>query len=149
MSADKTTAKTKIKFFDVAGAPEIAPGGRKEILVDSAHFHVWIHGDWPGFKGNMHCHSADEFFYCVRGRCVFHFPDQPSRELKPGSCVVIPKGQSYQIEHLSDGYLALLGARAEPDGMERWTETGVVAESDTEGGRSHKAAKPRRPGTLD
>ncbi len=139
---------SEVKFFDVAGAPEIAPGGRKEILVNSDRFHVWIHGDWPGFKGNMHCHSADEIFVCVRGSCIFHFPDQPSCELKPGSCVVIPKGAPYQIEHIGDGYMALLGARAEPDGMERWTETGEVAPSDTDAGRQNKAAKPRIKGTV-
>ncbi len=140
---------SEVQFFDVAGAPEIPPGGRKDILVNTDSFHVWIHGDWPGFKGNMHCHSADEFFYCVAGACVFHFPDAPSRELTPGKCVVISKGQSYQIEHLSDGYLALLGVRAEPDGMERWTATGDVAESDTDAGRDHKAVKPRVKGTLE
>ena len=138
-----------VQFFDIAGAPEIEPGGRKRILVDAERFHVWIHGDWPGFKGNMHKHTADEFFACVHGSCTFHFPDGSKHDLNPGTCVVIPKGEAYQIEHTGEGYLALLGARGEPDGMERWNAAGGIAESDTEGGRRHKAAKPRKPGKLD
>jgi len=76
---------SEVKFFDIAGAPEIAPGGRKEILVNSDRFHVWIHGERPGFKGNMHCHSADEIFVCVRGSCIFHFPISPVASLIPAA----------------------------------------------------------------
>lgn len=125
---------TGVKFFDIAGALEIQPGERKEILFDADQFHVWIHGDWPGFKGNMHKHTADEFFFCVRGSCTFHFPGGAKRDLTPGTCVIIPKGEPYQIENTGGEYVALLGARAEADGMERWTANGGIADSDTEGG---------------
>lgn len=93
----------------------------------------------------MHKHTADELFYCVRGSCTFHFPDGSRRNLSPGTMVVIPKGELYQIENTGGEYLALLGTRGEPDGMERWNAQGEVAQSDTEGGRRHKAARGRSP----
>jgi len=137
-----------VRVFDIAHAPEIEPGERKRILFNSDAFHVWIHGDWPGFEGHMHKHTADELFYCVRGACRFHFPDGAHHDLTPGTMVVIPKGEPYRIENTGGEYLALFGTRAEPDGMERWDAAGRPAASDTEGGRRHRAQRPRVKGRF-
>jgi mannose-6-phosphate isomerase-like protein (cupin superfamily) len=137
-----------VELFDVLNAPEIPKDGRKKVLFNSDRYQVWIHGEWPGNEtaNHMHKHSADEMFYCLRGACVFHLPDGSKKELTPGKMVVIPKGDLYRIENTGGGYLALLGTRAESDGMQRWDAAGKPAESDTREGRQVAAAHPRRDG---
>jgi len=67
------------EFIDILKEPELDIGHSKKVLFTSDHFHTWVHGDYPGTKGPMHKHTADQQFYCVQGQCTFHFPDAPSR----------------------------------------------------------------------
>jgi len=110
-----------VEFIDLLDLPELEIGCSKKVLFTSDHFHTWVHGDYPGTKGPMHKHTADQQFYCVRGECTFHFPDAPSRKLTPGVLVTIPAGQLYQLDNTGDEYMILLGARAEPAGNPRFT----------------------------
>jgi mannose-6-phosphate isomerase-like protein (cupin superfamily) len=90
------------EFIDLLDLPELEIGHSKKVLFTSDHFHTWVHGDYPGTKGPMHKHTADQQFYCVRGECTFHFPDAPSRKLTPGVLVTIPAGQLYQLDNTGD-----------------------------------------------
>jgi mannose-6-phosphate isomerase-like protein (cupin superfamily) len=108
------------EFIDLLNLPELEIGHSKKVLFTSDHFHTWIHGDYPGTKGPMHKHTADQQFYCVKGECTFHFPDGSSRKLTPGMLVTIPAGQLYQLDNTGAEYMILLGARAEPAGKPRY-----------------------------
>lgn len=108
-----------VEFIDLLKEPECALGHSKKVLFGSDHFHTWVHGDWPGTKGPMHKHTADQFFYCVQGQCTFHFPDGSSKAIDPGQLMVIPKDHFYQLDNTGDVYMILLGARAEPAGKPR------------------------------
>ncbi len=111
------------KFTDLLALPECDIGDSKLILFTSEHFHTWVHGDYPGTKGPMHKHTADQIFYCLQGECTFHFTDGPDQKLTPGCVVVVPKGQYYQLDNTGDEYMILLGARAEPAGNPRFSAT--------------------------
>lgn len=115
-----------VEFLDVMKAPELKVGHSKQVLFSSEHFHTWIHGDYPGTKGPMHRHTADQFFYCVQGQCTFHFPDGSSRAIDQGQLAVIPKDHFYQLDNTGDEYMILLGARAEPAANRRFDEEGRV-----------------------
>jgi mannose-6-phosphate isomerase-like protein (cupin superfamily) len=108
-----------VEFIDLLEEPELALGHSKKVLFGSDHFHTWVHGDYPGTKGPMHKHTADQFFYCVQGQCTFHFPDGSSKAIDPGQLMVIPKEHLYQLYNTGDVYMILLGARAEPAGKPR------------------------------
>ena len=108
------------EFIDLLNLPELEIGHSKKVLFSSDHFHTWIHGDYPGTKGPMHKHTADQQFYCIKGECTFHFPDGSSRKLTPGMLVTIPAGQLYQLDNTGAEYMILLGARAEPAGKPRY-----------------------------
>jgi mannose-6-phosphate isomerase-like protein (cupin superfamily) len=101
------------EFIDILKMQELEIGHSKKVLFTSDHFHTWVHGDYPGTKGPMHKHTADQQFYCVKGQCTFHFPDARSRALNPGMLVTIPAGQLYQLDNTGEEYMILLGARAE------------------------------------
>jgi mannose-6-phosphate isomerase-like protein (cupin superfamily) len=101
------------EFINIGKQPQLEKGHGKKILFNSNGFHTWIHGDYSGDKGVMHKHSADQTFYCVEGECTFHFPDGPSRKLTAGMLVHIDAGSLYQLENTGEGYMALLGNRAE------------------------------------
>ncbi len=119
------------EFIDLLGLPELEIGHSKKVLFTSDHFHTWVHGDYPGTKGPMHKHTADQQFYCVKGECTFHFPDGSSRRLTPGMLVTIPAGQLYQLDNTGDEYMILLGARAEAAAKPRFTgDEQVVTVSD-------------------
>jgi mannose-6-phosphate isomerase-like protein (cupin superfamily) len=109
------------EFIDLLNLPELEIGHSKKVLFTSDHFHTWVHGDYPGTKGPMHKHTADQQFYCVKGECTFHFPDGSSRKLTPGVLVTIPAGQLYQLDNTGDDYMILLGARAEAAAKPRFT----------------------------
>ncbi len=64
------------EFINILNLPELDIGHSKKVLFTSDHFHTWVHGDYPGTKGPMHKHTADQQFYCVKGECTFHFPDR-------------------------------------------------------------------------
>jgi mannose-6-phosphate isomerase-like protein (cupin superfamily) len=108
------------EFIDLLSQPELDIGHSKRVLFSSDHFHTWVHGDYPGTKGPMHKHTADQQFYCVQGECTFHFPDGSARKLTPGMLVIIPAGQLYQLDNTGDEYMILLGARAEAAGKPRF-----------------------------
>jgi mannose-6-phosphate isomerase-like protein (cupin superfamily) len=109
-----------VQFIDVLKEPELELGHSKKVLFSSEQFHTWIHGDYPGTKGPMHKHTADQFFFCAQGQCTFHFPDGSSRAIGPGQMMLIPKGHLYQLDNTGDEYMILLGARAEPAGNPRF-----------------------------
>ncbi len=109
------------EFIDLLNLPELDIGHSKKVLFTSDHFHTWVHGDYPGTKGPMHKHTADQQFYCVKGECTFHFPDSSSRKLTPGMLVTIPAGQLYQLDNTGDEYMILLGARAEAAAKPRFS----------------------------
>ncbi|MEK6602462.1 MAG: cupin domain-containing protein [Candidatus Binatota bacterium] len=111
-----------VEFIDLLNLPELEIGHSKKVLFSSDHFHTWIHGDYPGTKGPMHKHTADQQFYCVKGECTFHFPEGSSRKLTPGMLVTIPAGQFYQLDNTGDEYMILLGARAESAGKPRYSK---------------------------
>jgi mannose-6-phosphate isomerase-like protein (cupin superfamily) len=120
-----------VEFINILNLPELDIGHSKKVLFTSDHFHAWVHGDYPGTKGPMHQHTADQQFYCVKGECTFQFPDGFSRKLTPGMLVTIPAGQLYQLDNTGDEYMILLGARAEPAGNPRFTgDDQVVTVSD-------------------
>ena len=108
------------EFIDLLSQPELDIGHSKKVLFSSDHFHTWVHGDYPGTKGPMHKHTADQQFFCVQGECTFHFPDGSARKLTPGMLVIIPAGQLYQLDNSGDEYMILLGARAEAAGKPRF-----------------------------
>jgi len=112
------------EFIDILKMEELDIGHSKKVLFSSYHFHTWVHGDYPGTKGPMHKHTADQQFYCVQGQCTFHFADAPSRALNPGMLVTIPAGQLYQLDNTGSEYMILLGARAEPAGNPRFSAAG-------------------------
>ncbi len=109
-----------VEFFDVMHEPELEAGHSKKVLFSSDHFHTWIHGDYPGTKGPMHRHTADQIFYCAQGECTFTFPDGTRKALKAGHVVVVPKGEFYELENTGDEYMILLGCRAEPNKKPRF-----------------------------
>lgn len=111
-----------VQFLDILKQPELEIGVSKKVLFSSDSFHTWIHGDYPGTKGPMHKHTADQFFFCMQGECTFHFPDGSTRAVGPGQMVLIPAGDFYQLDNTGDEYMLLLGARAEPAGNPRYGE---------------------------
>jgi mannose-6-phosphate isomerase-like protein (cupin superfamily) len=118
-------------FINILDLPELEIGHSKKVLFSSDHFHTWVHGDYPGTKGPMHKHTADQQFYCVKGECTFHFPKGSSRKLTPGMLVTIPAGQLYQLDNTGDQYMILLGARAEAAGKPRFAnDDKIVTVSD-------------------
>ncbi len=120
-----------VQFLDLVKEPELDIGHSKKVLFSSDQFHTWVHGDYPGTKGPMHKHTADQFFYCVQGQCTFHFPDGSSKPIDPGQLMVIPKDHFYQLDNTGDDYMILLGARAEPAGKpRRGTDDKVLGEND-------------------
>jgi mannose-6-phosphate isomerase-like protein (cupin superfamily) len=115
-----------VQFRDLIEAPELEVGHSKDVLFTSDQFHTWVHGDYPGTKGPMHKHTADQFFYCVQGECTFHFPDGETKAINTGQLMVIPKDHLYQLDNTGDKYMILLGARAEPAGNPRHSATNKV-----------------------
>lgn len=120
-----------VEFLNLLEVPELDLGHSKKVLFGSDHFHTWIHGDWPGTKGPMHKHTADQFFYCVQGECTFHFPDGSKRPIRHGQMMIIPKDHLYQLDNTGDEYMVLLGARAEAANKPRHSEENeVVGDND-------------------
>lgn len=112
------------EFIDIGKEPRLDKGHGKRILFNSEGFHTWIHGDYPGDKGLMHKHAADQTFFCVQGECTFHFTDGTSRKLTPGMIVHIEAGTLYQLENTGDDYMLLLGNRAENGKNPRYLSSG-------------------------
>lgn len=133
------------EFINILELPELDIGHSKKVLFTSEHFHTWVHGDYPGTKGPMHKHTADQQFYCVKGECTFRFPDRSSRKLTPGMLVTIPAGQLYQLDNTGEEYMILLGARAEPAGNPRFSANDkIVGHGDFALKNLHKIKAPQQ-----
>ena len=66
-----------VEFIDLLDLPELEIGCSKKVLFTSDHFHTWVHGDYPGTKGPMHKHTADQQFLLREGRVYFSFSRRP------------------------------------------------------------------------
>ena len=61
-------------FIDLLNLPELDIGHSKKVLFTSDHFHTWVHGDYPGTKGPMHKHTADQQFTASQESVPFISP---------------------------------------------------------------------------
>ncbi|MBV9120398.1 MAG: cupin domain-containing protein [Chloroflexi bacterium] len=83
------------------------------VLMDGPKFHTWILLMEAGQRDEMHCHNADETFYCVQGNGHIVYLDQPPAELKAGTVALIPGGQFYALDNsTATERMILLGNRA-------------------------------------
>jgi mannose-6-phosphate isomerase-like protein (cupin superfamily) len=98
----------------IVNLPELgAAGGRqRKMLMNGPRFHTWINVYLPGQMDEMHCHNADQTFYCVEGECSMHFPDGGTSVMKPGDLALMPGGQFYQLHNTGEDKMVLLGSRA-------------------------------------
>lgn len=56
-----------IKILDLKEMAE-TPGFRRKVLMNGPRFHTWLHVYAnPGDHDEMHCHNADQTFYCIEG----------------------------------------------------------------------------------
>ena len=117
-----------VEVVDLTRHPAMNPetGHIKKVLYKSNGYHVWLHVDEPGTKGPMHKHTADQTFFCLKGECTVHFPDGTSKRLTPGTIIIIPKGELYQLDNTGDGPMVLLGNRGEAYENPRFTASGQV-----------------------
>jgi mannose-6-phosphate isomerase-like protein (cupin superfamily) len=84
----------------------------RTVLMNGPDFHTWINVYKPTEMDEMHCHNADQTFYCVTGECTLHFPDRPDEVLTPGNIALMPGGHFYQLHNTGTEDLILLGSRA-------------------------------------
>ena len=64
-----------IKVVDLQGMAE-QPDAQRTVLMNGLHFNAWFHiYKRAGQHDEMHCHNADQTFYCIEGECTMHFPD--------------------------------------------------------------------------
>lgn len=88
---------------------------RRQVLLSTPRMHAWLHVyPNPGDHDDMHCHNADQSFYCIEGECTMHFPDGTAAVLKPGMVALITGGSFYQLENTGDGPMVLMGNRSGP-----------------------------------
>ena len=85
---------------------------RRKNVFNTPRFHAWMHYYKPGQKDEMHCHNADQTFYCIEGECTMHFPDGRKSVLKPGMVALITGGSFYQLENTGTGPMILMGNRS-------------------------------------
>lgn len=109
----------KIKVVDLkelggAGGPAAPRERRRQrtVLMNGKDFHTWINVYLPGDMDELHCHNADQTFYCVEGECTLHFPDGSTTVMTPGCIALMPGGQFYQLHNTGDDVMILLGSRA-------------------------------------
>jgi mannose-6-phosphate isomerase-like protein (cupin superfamily) len=114
----ETVSANRIKVVDLMeyglhgdGAPSERTRNRT-VLMNGPDFHTWINVYKPGSMDEMHCHNADQTFYCVTGECTLHFPDRPDEVLTPGKIALMPGGHFYQLHNTGTEELILLGSRA-------------------------------------
>ena len=49
---------------------------KRTVVMNTRKLHAWVHFyPDPGDHDDMHCHNADQTFYCIEGQCTMHFPD--------------------------------------------------------------------------
>lgn len=99
-------------IVDLAELGQQATGRTRKVLMNGPRFHTWLHVYAPGDRDDMHCHNADQTFYCVAGECTMHFPDGGRSVLRPGMVALIPGGTFYQLENAAEENMVLMGNRA-------------------------------------
>ncbi len=98
-----------VDLLEMAAQPE----ARRTPLIDGPRFAAWFHiYKNPGQHDEMHCHNADQVFYCISGECTMHFPDGSKSVLRPGMAALITAASFYQLENSGTGNMVMLGARA-------------------------------------
>lgn len=101
----------KIAVVDLKEMSE-QTGVKRKLLMNGPKFHTWLHVySTPGETEDMHCHNADQTFYCIEGECTMHFPGGAKEVLKPGMVALIPGGSFYALENSGTSKLVMLGAR--------------------------------------
>jgi mannose-6-phosphate isomerase-like protein (cupin superfamily) len=101
-----------IKVVDLKAMAE-APNPKRTVLINGPRFHAWFHPYLkPGQRDEMHCHNADQTFYCIDGECTMHFPDGSTQVLRPGMVALITGGSFYQLENSGDGPMIMMGNRS-------------------------------------
>ena len=89
------------------------PKPKRTVLINGPRLHAWFHPYLePGQKDEMHCHNADQTFYCIEGECGMHFPDGWKQVLRPGMVALITGGSFYQLENTGSGPMILMGNRS-------------------------------------
>jgi quercetin dioxygenase-like cupin family protein len=101
-----------IKVVDLREMAD-APEPKWTVLINGPRFHAWFHPYLqPGQRDEMHCHNADQTFYCIDGECTMHFPDGSTQVLRPGMVALITGGSFYQLENSGDGPMIMMGNRS-------------------------------------
>jgi mannose-6-phosphate isomerase-like protein (cupin superfamily) len=101
-----------IKVVDLREMAD-APEPKRTVLINGPRFHAWFHPYLqPGQRDEMHCHNADQTFYCIDGECTMHFPDGSTQVLRPGMVALITGGSFYQLENSGDGPMIMMGNRS-------------------------------------
>lgn len=86
---------------------------KRTVLINGPRLHAWFHPYLqPGQKDEMHCHNADQTFFCIEGECTMSFPDGTKSVLKPGMVALITGGSFYQLENTGSGPMILMGNRS-------------------------------------
>ena len=103
-----------IKVVDLKEMAD-APNPKRTVLINGPRFHAWFHPYLkPGQRDEMHCHNADQTFYCIEGECTMHFPDGTQQVLHPGMAALITGGSFYQLENSGSGPMIMMGNRSGP-----------------------------------
>jgi gentisate 1,2-dioxygenase len=117
-------------------------GRQRKMLMNGPRFHTWINVYLPGQMDELHCHNADQTFYCVEGECTLHFPDGGTCVMQPGDLALMPGGQFYQLHNTGADKMVLLGARGMS--MEQSLKIDYETRKPIEGGgRGKDNAAPR------
>jgi mannose-6-phosphate isomerase-like protein (cupin superfamily) len=86
---------------------------RRKVLLNTQRLHAWLHVyKNPGDHDDMHCHNADQTFFCIEGECTMYFPDKDPAVLKPGMAALITGGSWYWLENTGDGPMVMMGTRS-------------------------------------
>ena len=98
-----------VNMLDMAEQPD----AQRTNLINGPHFNAWFHiYKQPGQRDEMHCHNADQVFYCISGECSMHFPDGTKDVLRPGMVALVTSGSFYQLENSGTEKMVMLGCRA-------------------------------------
>ncbi|MSQ27376.1 MAG: cupin domain-containing protein [Dehalococcoidia bacterium] len=88
------------------------PDAKRTNLINGPRFNAWFHiYQRPGQHDEMHCHNADQTFYCIGGECTMRFPDGGTSVLRPGMVALITGGSFYQLENSGSEPMVMLGVR--------------------------------------
>ncbi len=86
---------------------------KRTVVMNTRKLHAWVHFyPDPGDHDDMHCHNADQTFYCIEGQCTMHFPDGGKAVLDPGMAALITGGSFYMLENTGHGAMVMMGNRS-------------------------------------